>query len=115
MKRAASLGVILGIALLTVSSVTAQRTRVEQNAWLTALIQSRIESQRPVRLSGETITLTGDTLRLAGRPMIQFGDTSIRAEEIVVNSVTQRIDLVGNVWASLGSDVVPRRPPIDFR
>ena len=115
MRKAVSVAVILGIALLAISSATAQNDRLEGKARLTALIQARIESQQPVRLSAETITLTGETLRLAGRPMIRFNDSSIRAEEIVVNPVTKRIDLIGNVNAFLGSDVAPRVPPIDFR
>jgi len=85
------------------------------NARLTALIRARIESQQPVQLSAETITLTGDTLRLAGRALIRFSDTSVRAEEIVVNPVTKRIDLLGTVNAFLGSDVAPPAPRIEFR
>ena len=115
MRKAVSVAVVLGIALLAISSATAQNDRSEGKARLTALIQARIEAQQPVRLSAETITLTGDTLRLAGRAMIRFNDTSIRAEEIVVNQVTKRIDLNGNVTAFLGSGVASPVPPIDFR
>ncbi len=119
MRKAASVALILGIVLLAISSVTAQKDRSEMNARLTTLIRARIESQQPVQLSAETIALTGDTLRLAGRARIRFNDTSIRAEEIVVNPVTKRIDLLGTVNAFLGSDVVsdfvPPAPRIEFR
>jgi lipopolysaccharide assembly outer membrane protein LptD (OstA) len=115
MRRAVSVAVILSIALLASSSATAQKNSSEMNAQLTALIRARIESQQPMRLSAETITLTGDTLRLAGRALIRFNDTSIRAEEIVINPVMKRVDLLGNVNAFLGSDVALPVPPIEFR
>jgi len=128
MRRAVSVAVSLGIALLATSSATAQKDRSEMNARLAELIRARIESRQPVRLSAETVTLTGDTLRLAGRALIQFKDTgrlnapdnpdawtSIRAEEIVVNQVTKRIDLVGTVQAFLASDAAPPAPRIEFR
>ena len=52
-------------------------------------ISARIESQRPIRLSAETITLTGSTLRLAGGANVRLDDTYIRAEEeIFVNPAT---------------------------
>jgi hypothetical protein len=34
---------------------------------MAALIQARLGAQKPVRLSAENISLTGDTLRLTGR------------------------------------------------
>ena len=124
-RRPLSVAVIVGIALLASSSATAQKDRSEINARLAALIRARIESQQPLQLSAETITLTGDTLRLAGRAWIRFNDVgapaspargaSIQAEEIVVNPVTKRIDLLGTVRAFLGPDVAPPAPRIEFR
>lgn len=87
MRRAFAVALTLGLALLAVSSGTAQ-TRLQANARLVGLISARIESQRPIRLSAETITLTGSTLRLAGGASVRFDDTYIRAEEIFVNPAT---------------------------
>ena len=125
MRRFASIVVVVGLALVAPSSAIAQRDRSEMNAQLVALLRARIESQQPMQLSADTITLTGDTLRLAGRAWIRFneaaaaasplGGASIRAEEIVVNPVTKKIELSGKVDAFLGSDVAPAAPRIEFR
>jgi hypothetical protein len=56
-------------------------------------------------LSAETITLTGDTLRLVARATVRFDDTTIRFEEIVLNQSSKRIEFLGN----------SRVPKIDFR
>jgi hypothetical protein len=68
-------------------------------------------------LSAETITLTGDVLRLSGGAMVRFDDTSIRAAEIVVNQVTKDVEFRGRVMAFLGAGVVDGRdlPRIEFR
>jgi hypothetical protein len=112
MRKAAFYIVLLSGILFSISLATAQTGR----ARLAAIIQARVEARQPMQIAGESITLTGDTLRVAGRALIRFNDTSIRAEEVVVHLGTRRIDLVGNASAFLGSDVAPPAPPpIEFR
>lgn len=112
MRRGLVIAAASGIALTAISSAKAQ----DRRACFATLIQARIESRQPIRLSAETVTLTGDTLRLTGRAWVRFNDTSIRAEEVVLHQTTKRIDLVGNVNAFLGSGSNCGRPPrIEFR
>jgi len=116
MRSALMIAAASGIALMAISSARAQGSRTEMNACFTSVMRTRIESQRPMQLSAETITLTGDTLRLTGRAWVRFNDTSIQAEEVVLNQATKRIDLAGNVNASFGSASPCARPPrVEFR
>ena len=116
MKNALIVAAALGIGVLAVSYATAQGSRQEMNACLAEMVQRRIQSQQPVQLSAETITLTGDTLRLSGRAWIRFNDTSIRADEAVINQATKRLELAGSVNTFLGSASDCAAPPrLEFR
>jgi lipopolysaccharide assembly outer membrane protein LptD (OstA) len=111
MRTAVATVVILSLAVTTGSSSMAQRGGSEVTARLIAVIRDRLDRQQPLRLSAGSITLSGETLRLTGRAMIRFDDTSIRAEEIVLNPTTKQIELLGNVDTFLGADVVPEAAP----
>jgi lipopolysaccharide assembly outer membrane protein LptD (OstA) len=116
MKRALIVAAVFSVGVLAVSYATAQGSRQEMNSCLAEMVQRRIQSQQPVQLSAETITLAGDTLRLSGRAWIRFNDTSIRSDEAVFNQATKRLELVGSVNTFLGSAsdcaAVPR---LEFR
>ena len=98
MKRAV-LVAAASVAVAAGSHTVAQSGREETKLCLAALIQARVESRQPVRLSARTITLTGDTLRLSGRARIWFDDVSILADEAAFDRTAKRIDLDGNVNA----------------
>ena len=118
MRLRFGLSAAASVALLaaTIVAAQAQSNRAEVNACFATLIRNRMESQQPVRLSADTITLTGNTLSLTGRAWVRFNGASIGAEQIVLDPATKRIDLIGNVSAFLGSEVAcGRRPRIEFR
>src|SRR5215510_8271850 len=82
MKRASLVMTVAFTLVIAASSLSmAQRNRQELNTCLGELIQRRVQSQQAAQLSAQTITLTGDTLRLSGRAWIRFSDISISADE----------------------------------
>src|SRR5215204_5134076 len=100
--RSAILTVILGSALLSVPLVARQTTEQQVRARFVALIEARLKSGQQVEIRAETITLTGDVLRLKGHAWIWFDDTSFMAEEATINRATQRVQLFGNTQGHLG-------------
>ena len=76
--------------VLAVTVPAAAQTRAECVA---GLIQARLGAQKPLRLSAENVSLTGDTLRLAGRAKIWFDATTVQADEIVINQSSKRVEI----------------------
>jgi hypothetical protein len=83
-------------------------SRADMNARLAALIHERLVARQPLRLSADAITLTGDTLRLAGHATVSFDDTSVVADETTIDRDTSRVELSGTVHATLGQTVRDR-------
>jgi lipopolysaccharide assembly outer membrane protein LptD (OstA) len=108
----------LGVAAALSIAVTAlaQTGMQERRACVTDLIRNRVQSQQPVRLSAEAITLTGDTLRLAGHAKVWFDDVAIQADEAIFNRATKGVELVGSVNSFFGSSSDCSVPPrLEFR
>jgi len=78
---------------------------------MTALVQARLGAQKPVRLSAENVTLTGDTLRLTGRAKVWFDDTTVQADEIVIDQSSKRVEFKGSRKIFFGSDSPCAPPP----
>ena len=95
------------LVLAGTASAPAQ-TRAECMA---AVIQARLGAQKPVRLSAENISLTGDTLRLTGRAMVRFDDTTVQADEIVINQSSKRVEFKGPRKIYFGSESACAPPP----
>ena len=116
MNTVPALATALGLALVTTTGALAQDNAAGRHRCLEELIQAKLQAQQPVRLSATTVTLTGDTLRLAGRATVRFDDTTIRFEEIVLNQSSKRITFVGN--GTVFNAVPPcagELPKIEFR
>jgi len=64
-----------------------------------------------VRLSAENISLTGDTLRLTGRAKVWFDDTTVQADEIVINQSSKRVEFKGPRKIYFGSESACAPPP----
>jgi lipopolysaccharide assembly outer membrane protein LptD (OstA) len=100
MKIALVVAMVWGApSVVSPSFATAQSGQREMRARLEAQVQSLLESRQPVHLSADAVTLTGNALRLTGHARFRFGDTLIVADEAVVDQVTKRVELVGNVRA----------------
>jgi hypothetical protein len=110
------LAVALGMMIIVaaVSTAFTQGRRAQMHTRLSAMIEARMESQKPVRLSADSITLTGDTLRLLGHARVSWDDTLIRAEEIALNQTSKHVDFVGDVNALI-HDATLKAPRVEFR
>ena len=117
MKGALATVAALSLSLATMPAASAQDSADAQHSCLKMWIRARLSAQQPVRLSAETVTLTGDTLRMAGRATVRFDDTTIRFEEIVLNQSSKRIEFLGNgtVFHGAGSPCAGSLPKIKFR
>ena len=120
MRSALTAVVALATGLATMSPVRAQSGTQPWHDCVTTEIQDRLLSQQPVRLSAENISLTGTTLRLSGRASIRFDDTTVRAEEIVIEQASKAVTLttVRNIFIGARSRCAPppsARPRIEFR
>jgi hypothetical protein len=115
MKRAGVVAVALSSAFIAGSHVRAQDGN-EMITRMTAVIERKLQSQEALRLSADTITLTGAMLHLSGHAEIVSKDTKVQANEIVFDQTTKRIALIGVTRGFLGagSDVVDG-PRIEFR
>ena len=79
---------------------------------MAALIQARLGAQKPVRLKADHVSLTGDTLRLTGRAKVWFDDTTVQADEIVIDQSSKRVELKGSRKIFFGSDSPCAPPPV---
>jgi lipopolysaccharide export system protein LptA len=73
-----------------------------------------------LRLSAEKVNLAGDTLRLTGRAMVRFDDTSVVADEIVINQASKQVELtaVRQIFIGARSRCAPppsSRPRVEYR
>ena len=104
-------------ATLVVVSLAAQ-TEPDARARVEGVVAGSQQAWRPIRLSADTITLTGDVLRLNGTVRIVIRpDTLTQADEVALDRGNRTADLIGKVRASLGPSAgVPlARPRIDYR
>ncbi|HEV8398112.1 MAG TPA: hypothetical protein VGQ37_27745 [Vicinamibacterales bacterium] len=117
MTRVPALVAALGLTLVVSPTSLAQDDAAARQACLELMIHARLKAQQPVQLSTETVTLTGDTLRPAGRATVRFDDTTIRFDEIVLSQSLKRIDFVGKGMVFLGAEspCVNPLPKIEFR
>jgi hypothetical protein len=112
---------MLGIALGADSSASAQGGGARPwNDCVAAEIQARLVSQQPLRLSAQRVSLEGDTLRLTGQASIAFGDTTVQAEEIVIDQSSKQVALttVRKIFIGARSRCAPppsSRPRIEYR
>jgi lipopolysaccharide assembly outer membrane protein LptD (OstA) len=102
------------------STVSAQDQNRVWHACVAMEIQERLLSQQRVRLSADKVTLEGDTLRLTGQASIRFDDTSVRAEEIVIDQSTKTVMFTTVRLVSIGASSRCAPPPsalprIEFR
>ena len=79
---------------------------------MAALIQARLGAHKPVRLSAEHVSLTGETLRLTGRAMVRFDDTTVQADEIVIDQSSKRVEFKGPRKIFLGGSSPCAPPPV---
>ena len=84
---------------------------------MAALIQARLGAQKPVRLSAENVSLTGDTLRLTGRAKVWFDDTTVQADEIVINQSSKRVEFkaLRKIFLGSGSPCSPPPQKVQYR
>jgi hypothetical protein len=120
MRSALTAAVVLATGFATMSPVRAQSGAQPWHDCVTTEIQDRLLSQQPVRLSADNISLTGATLRLSGRASIRFDDTTVRAEEIIIEQASKEVTLttVRNIFIGARSRCSPppsARPRIEFR
>lgn len=106
--------------LVAVSPISAQSSARPWNDCLATEIQDRLVSQHPVRLSADSITLAGNTLRLSGKASVRYDRTTIRAEEIIIDQSSKRVEFTRVRQIDLGSGSrcapPPSAPPkIEFR
>lgn len=66
------------------------------------LLEARLRSAQPMRLSADRITMAGSTVTLEGHARLWFDETAIRAEEAVLDTETRRVTLSGRVTALFG-------------
>ena len=114
MRSALTAVVALATGLATISPVWAQSGAQPWHDCVTTEIQDRLLSQQTVRLSADNISLTGTELRLSGRASIRFDDTTVRAEEIVIEQTSKQVTLttVRNIFIGARSRCAP--PPSSF-
>jgi lipopolysaccharide assembly outer membrane protein LptD (OstA) len=111
----------VGIALAAELPATAQSGGSRPwNDCVAAAIQARLVAQEPLRLSAEKVNLEGDTLRLTGRAMVRFDDTSVVADEIVINQASKQVELtaVRQIFIGARSRCAPppsSRPRVEYR
>ena len=79
---------------------------------MAALIQARLGAQKPVRLKADNVSLSGDTLRLTGHAKAWFDDTTVQADEIVIDQSSKRVELKGPRTIHFGSDSPCAPPPV---
>jgi hypothetical protein len=108
---------LLLMVILLVTGVVAQSPGSNRRAEIAAAVERRLQSQQPVELSADSITLTGKLLSLKGHVrVVWLPDTVIRAEEVRISEGT--VELIGDVNASFGRSSgvpLPRPPQIEFR
>ena len=104
--------IVLAAASLSGQTASSSRARIE------AVITRSLQASRPVGLSADTITLTGDVLHLNGRVRIVIRpDTLIQADDTTLDRGNRTVELKGNVRASLGPSSGVQLPDIriDYR
>jgi lipopolysaccharide assembly outer membrane protein LptD (OstA) len=115
-RRVAVRVLVVGLAAMTLGSTGAAQTRQEANARLVSIIEGHLRAGDRVSMTAQTITLAGDTLRLAGNAWVRFGDGTVKADEIVIDQATKSVDLRGSVRSILGSGATqglqPPNPPV---
>ena len=108
------------VALLAPPTAMAQTPAADRRAELARVIERRIEARQPLDVSADAITIEGDVLRLKGNVRIVIGpDTFVRTEEAAFDRAAKRVQLIGNVWASLGPSagiaLRNRNPRVEYR
>lgn len=106
---------LLLLCLLVVDGVLFGQSSPPNRSQIAAAIERRLDARQPVELSADSIALTGKVLHLKGHARaVWLPDTVIQAEEITIDD--GRVELVGNVNATLGSSSgVPLPPRIQYR
>jgi lipopolysaccharide assembly outer membrane protein LptD (OstA) len=103
MRRTLIVATALAVLLVTIAFAADQEREnsaaARRREDIAAVIQARVNSQQPVKLSAERITLAGDVLTLAGRVRIRFDDTFIVTDEARFNQEAKRVELIGSVRA----------------
>ncbi len=95
--------VLAGSAVLCLQTgAGASQTADALRARFVNLLETRLQSEQPMRLSADRITVTGHTLRLEGHARLWFDETAIRAEHATLDTDTNEVTLSGNVNALLG-------------
>jgi hypothetical protein len=121
MKRALTTVIALVTAgVATTSPALAQGGAQPWNDCVATEIQERLVAQQRIRLSAQSISLDGDTLRLTGNARVRFEQTAVIAEEIVINQSTKRVEFTGvrQIYIGSGSRCAPPPsavPKIEFR
>jgi lipopolysaccharide assembly outer membrane protein LptD (OstA) len=108
--------IVVCAAMLGVAPLAGQ---VPQNprSRITAVVERALETHQRLGLSADRITLTDDVLHLSGKVRITIGgDTLIRADEATIDRGAGKVELGGNVSATLGpSSGIRPAPRIDYR
>ena len=111
MKSALTAAIIFVTGLTATSSASAQPATRPFHTCMAAEIQARLEAHQSLRLRAERVSLEGDTLRLTGRASVWFDDTSVQAEEIVINQSTKAVALTTVRRISIGARSRCAPPP----
>lgn len=104
------------LAVVVITAPIAAQTEGERRAETAALVEARLRASLPLELSADTITLTGNVVRLVGHARVTFDDTWISAEEMSLNQMTGQVAITGNLFVHLGRALTPKDlPRIQFR
>ena len=114
MNSAPAIVVALLTVFATIQPISAQPSVRPWNDCLATEIQDRLMAQQPVRLSADKISLEGDTLRLTGNARVRFDDTTVIAEEVIINQSSKQVDFTRVRRIDIGSGSRCAPPPSAF-
>ena len=114
MKQTIQAGLVCGAMLMLTAAPQAQFSASGMHDRTAALIRQRLDRQRPMRVSADTMTLVGDELRLSGHVRIWFDDMALFTEEAIVHRDTNEVEWSGNTRINLPRDAQPV-PRMEFR
>jgi len=114
MKKTTQAGLVCAAMLMLTAVPRAQFSAGEVHERTAALIQQRLDRQRPMRVSADTITVAGDELRLSGHVRLWFDDMALFTDEAIVHRDRNEVEWSGNTRINLPRDAqaVPR---MEFR
>jgi lipopolysaccharide assembly outer membrane protein LptD (OstA) len=108
---------VSGAAFSLVFAATVPSPAQTRSECVATLIQARLAAQKPVRLSAQNVSLTGDMLRLTGHAKVWFDATTVQADEIVINQSSKRVEIKGlrNVYLGGDTSCAPSPPTVRYR